>query len=96
MKALAGLREEATEFMTRGFCAVEGVSHPLVVNSFVIRRKMVESGTSEPSFIRDSACMPEAREISDCHVRKRRAIVPSGVRLRTLSLKRSPELMEDS
>jgi hypothetical protein len=56
-----GLSEEATEFMTKGFCTVEGVSHPLVVNSFVIRRKMVESGTREPAFIRDSAWMPEAQ-----------------------------------
>jgi hypothetical protein len=57
-----GLSEEATEFMIRGFCAVEGVSQPRMVNSFVIRRKMVESGTSEPAFMRDSAWMPGARK----------------------------------
>ena len=64
MKASTGLREEATEFMTRGFCAVDGVSHPFVVNSFVMRRKMVESGTSEPAFMRDSAWMPKREELA--------------------------------
>lgn len=93
---MKAFREDATECMIRGFCVVEGVSHPRVVNSFVIRRKIVESGTREPAFMRDSAWVPGIRKSAVILWRSHERVVPSGVRLRTLSLKRSPELIEAS
>jgi hypothetical protein len=64
----------------------------LEVSSLRINSRMSGSGTRDPEFMNDSACMPGTCQC-DCPIQKHGTILPRGVLSLTLSLNKSPVLM---